>query len=66
MKEWRQIIMNKDMIFFRNMDILVDKNIVKTIKDYSGQHYYPHTLADYANAITKYIKNEIYICLLWQ
>lgn len=35
--------MNKDIIFFRNMDILVDKNIVKTIKDYSGQHYYPHS-----------------------
>lgn len=52
--------MNKDMIFFRNMDILVDKNIVKTIKDYSGQHYYPHTLADYANAITKY-----YMCKDW-
>ena len=48
-----------DCAYYKNMDILVDGHIVNTINGYSSQHYYPHSLLDYATAITKYIKNEI-------
>lgn len=47
---------NKNICHISNeMKIYSNGELVHTIKDYSGQHYYPHKLSDYAKAIYKYV-----------
>lgn len=51
--------MEKNIIGYERMHIMNGEKIAYTISGYSGQHYYPHTLADYAHVIKNYCKNEI-------
>ena len=51
--------MGKNIISYERMHIVNGEKIMYTISGFSGQHYYPHTLVDYAYAIKKYCKKDI-------
>lgn len=50
---------NKNIYNIPNeMKIYSNGKLLHTIKGYSGQHYYPHKLSDYARAIYKYVSGN--------